>query len=63
MTVAQGASADITMKLGNQATKSCRAKLVSLFYACYFADPDGNLWEIYAWVGDPDGYHQTFEEP
>ena len=21
---------------------------------------DGNLWEIYAWVGDPDGYHQTF---
>ncbi len=29
-------------------------------YACYFADPDGNLWEIYAWVGDPDGYHQTF---
>lgn len=31
-------------------------------HACYFADPDGNLWEIYAWVGDPDGYHQTFEE-
>ncbi len=31
-------------------------------YACYFADPDGNLWEIYAWVGDPDGYHQTFED-
>lgn len=30
-------------------------------YACYFADPDGNLWEIYTWIGDPDGYHQTFE--
>ena len=30
-------------------------------YAFYFADPDGNLWEIYTWVGDPDGYHETFE--
>ncbi|MDH3663231.1 MAG: VOC family protein [Alphaproteobacteria bacterium] len=31
-------------------------------YAFYFADPDGNLWEVYAWVGDPDGYHETFDD-
>jgi catechol 2,3-dioxygenase-like lactoylglutathione lyase family enzyme len=31
-------------------------------YAFYFADPDSNLWEVYAWVGDPDGYHQTFDQ-
>ncbi len=30
-------------------------------YAFYFADPDGNLWEVYTWVGDPDGYHETFD--
>jgi catechol 2,3-dioxygenase-like lactoylglutathione lyase family enzyme len=27
-------------------------------YCCYFSDPDGNLWEVYAWVGDgAEGYH------
>jgi uncharacterized protein len=28
-------------------------------YCCYFSDPDGNLWEVYAWVGDgAEGYHE-----
>jgi catechol 2,3-dioxygenase-like lactoylglutathione lyase family enzyme len=27
-------------------------------YCCYFSDPDGNLWEVYAWIGDgAGGYH------
>lgn len=27
-------------------------------YCCYFSDPDGNLWEVYSWVGDgAEGYH------
>jgi len=31
-------------------------------YCCYFSDPDGNLWEIYAWVGDgAEGYHDLHE--
>jgi catechol 2,3-dioxygenase-like lactoylglutathione lyase family enzyme len=32
-------------------------------YCCYFSDPDGNLWEIYAWVGDgAEGYHDLHGE-
>ena len=28
-------------------------------YCCYFSDPDGNLWEVYCWVGDgAEGYHK-----
>lgn len=31
-------------------------------YCCYFSDPDGNLWEIYAWVGDgAEGYHDQHD--
>ena len=31
-------------------------------YCCYFQDPDGNLWEIYTWVGEgPEGYHEVHE--
>ncbi len=27
-------------------------------YCCYFSDPDGNLWEVYTWIGDgAEGYH------
>ncbi len=32
-------------------------------YCCYFSDPDGNLWEVYAWVGDgAEGYHELHRE-
>ena len=31
-------------------------------YAFYFDDPDGNLWERYTWVGDPDGNHETLKD-
>ena len=24
-------------------------------YCCYFNDPDGNLWEIYSWIGKGAG--------
>jgi hypothetical protein len=28
-------------------------------YCCYFSDPDGNLWEIYCWIGaGAEGYHE-----
>ena len=31
-------------------------------YCCYFQDPDGNLWEIYTWIGEgADGYHEVHE--
>ena len=31
-------------------------------YCCYFQDPDGNLWEIYTWIGEgPEGYHEVHE--
>ena len=27
----------------------------------YFTDPDGTLWELYAWIGaGPGDYHETF---
>lgn len=32
-------------------------------YCCYFSDPDGNLWEIYAWVGaGAEGYHDLHDQ-
>ncbi len=31
-------------------------------YCCYFSDPDGNMWEVYAWVGEgAGGYHEIHE--
>ena len=28
-------------------------------YAFYFADPEGNLWEVYTWLKDPADYHDV----
>ena len=28
-------------------------------YCAYFHDPDNNLWELYARMGDPDDYHES----
>lgn len=31
-------------------------------YCCYFNDPDGNLWEIYTWIGEgAEGYHDLHD--
>tara|TARA_R110002020_G_scaffold40118_5_gene118761 strand:- start:12224 stop:12667 length:444 start_codon:yes stop_codon:yes gene_type:complete len=32
-------------------------------HCAYFTDPDGTLWELYAWnTGGPDDYHKTDQE-